>query len=62
MVRDNVDSTIIVIAMVAIACIGYVAFQAGQRGIASDCLKLNKFQIDGREFHCYPEGESGEDA
>jgi hypothetical protein len=61
--RNNVDSVVIILAMVVICVISYIAYTAGKSDIVNDCLKLNQFQKDGRVFNCYPEEESGgEDA
>ena len=57
--RNNVDSVVIILAMVVICVISYIAYTVGKSDIVNDCLKLNQFQTDGRVFHCYPEEESG---
>lgn len=61
--RNNVDSVVVVAAMLVICLVGYIGYQSGVSGVVNDCLKLNQFQKDGRVFNCYPEEESGgEDA
>lgn len=56
--RNNVDSVVIIVAMVAICVISYIAYTAGKSDIVNDCLKLNQFQTDGRVFSCHPVEES----
>lgn len=56
--RNNVDSVVVVAAMLVICLVGYIAYQSGVSGVVNDCLKLNQFQKDGRVFACYVQDES----
>lgn len=60
--RDKVDSLVILGAIAVSALVAYVSYQSAESRITSDCLRLEKFQVNGRTFSCYVQDESdGED-